>query len=88
MGVLYVALSAFMGGIAAAMLGWLESGDDFIGRKFGASVLRALVAGAAFAIAYQIAAGGVSIMDIIIAFVAGAGVDVLGNRLAGSITAN
>ncbi len=84
MEILYVALSAFGGGIATAVMGWLESGEVFIGRKFASSVIRALVAGGVFAVGYQLV-GSVSIMDIIIAFAAGAGVDVLGNRLAGSI---
>ena len=65
-------------------MGWLDSGEVFIGRKFASSVIRALVAGGAFAIGYTLA-GSVSIMDIVIAFVAGAGVDGLGNRVAGSI---
>ena len=84
--ILYVALAAFGGGIVAAILGWLDSGEVFIGRKFASSVLRALVAGGVFAIGYQLA-GAVSTMDIMVAFVGGAGVDVLGNRISGSITA-
>uniref|UniRef100_A0A6M3LJY8 Holin n=1 Tax=viral metagenome TaxID=1070528 RepID=A0A6M3LJY8_9ZZZZ len=84
MEILYVALSAFGGGIASAVAGWLDSGEYFEGRKFMSSLIRALVAGAVFAIGYTIV-GGVTIMDICIAFCAGAGVDVLGNRVAGSI---
>ena len=84
MGIIYVSLAAFGGGIAAATMGWLDSGEVFIGRKFTASVIRALVAGGVFAIGYTLV-GGVTVMDIIIAFCAGAGVDVLGNRVAGSI---
>ena len=84
MEVLSVALSAFIGGLFAAVMGWLDSGDDFIGRKFVSSVIRALVAGGVFAIGYTLV-GNITIMDIVVAFVAGAGVDVLGNRIAGSI---
>jgi len=84
MEILYVAVAAFGGGIAAAITGWLDSGEVFIGRKFAASVVRALVAGGVFAVGYTLVSS-VTIMDIIIAFVAGAGVDVLGNRVAGSI---
>lgn len=84
MEILYVALSAFGGGIAAAIMGWLDSGEQFVTRKFTSSLIRALVAGVVFAVGYTII-GGVTIMDIIIAFCAGAGVDVLGNRVAGSI---
>ena len=85
MEVLYVALSAFGGGIASAIMGWMDSGEIFIGRKFASSVIRALIAGGVFAVGYQLAGSSISIMDIVIAFVAGAGVDVLGNRIAGSI---
>ena len=84
MGIVYVSLAACAGGIFSAILGWLESGVTFNGRKFAASALRALTAGIVFAVGYTIA-GNVTIMDIAIAFVAGAGFDVLGNRLAGSI---
>lgn len=85
MGILFVALSAFGGGIASAIMGWLDSGEVFIGRKFVSSVIRALVAGGAFAITYQLTSVNITILDVIIAFVAGAGVDVLGNRVAGAI---
>ena len=84
MGILFVALAAFGGGIASGIMGWLESGNVFEGRKFIASIIRALVAGGVFAISYSLV-DSVTIMDIMIAFCAGAGVDVLGNRLAGSI---
>jgi hypothetical protein len=86
MGILYVSLAAFGGGIVSALLGWLQSGENFVSRKFASSVLRALVAGGVFAISYTALAASVDIMNIVIAFVAGAGVDVLGNRAAGSIT--
>jgi hypothetical protein len=84
MGILYVSLAAFGGGIISALLGWMESGENFIARKFGASVLRALLAGGAFAATYSIV-GGVSLVDIVIALLAGAGVDVVLHRIAGSI---
>ena len=84
MGILYVSLAAFGGGIAAGLLGWVESGESFIARKFASTVLRALLAGAAFAMTYTFV-GGVSLADIGIAFLAGAGVDVVAHRIAGSI---
>ncbi len=84
MSILFISFSAFFGGICSAILGWLDSGEAFIGRKFASSVLRSLVAGIVFAIGYTLT-GKVTIMDIVIAFVAGAGVDVLGNRIAGAV---
>ena len=85
MGILYVSLAAFGGGIVAALLGWLESGENFIARKFASSVLRALVAGGVFAIGYVTMGEAVTIMGLVIAFMAGAGIDVVGHRVAGSI---
>lgn len=81
---LYVSLSAFGGGLASALLGWLHSGLSFNGRKFSASFLRAVLAGSAVAGTYAVI-GPAGIEDIIMAFGAGAGVDVLGHRLAGSV---
>ena len=85
MSIFYVALSAFGGGIVAGLLGWLESGENFIARKFGSTVLRALLAGGGFAISYVVLTATINAADIVIAFLAGAGVDVLGKRLAGSL---
>ena len=82
--VLYIALLACAGGIVSALLGWLDSGEAFIPRKFMASVVRALVAGVVFAIGYSFA-NGISILDLFAAFLGGAGMDVLGNRISGSI---
>lgn len=84
MDVLIVALAAFAGGLIAAALGWLESQEPFEARKFTTSVLRAFVAGVAFGAAYTFT-GPVEILDIFAAFLAGAGVDVLGKRLAASV---
>ena len=84
MGVVYVAVASCIGGIFSAIMGWLDSGEKFVSRKFASSVIRSLIAGGVFAVGYTLA-GDVTIMDIVIAFVAGAGVDVLGNRVAGSI---
>lgn len=85
-GIIYVAVAAFAGGILTALLGWLESGKPFVPRKFGASLVRALIAGGAFAVAYQFG-NGVSIVDIFVAVLGGAGIDVVSNRVAGAIRA-
>ena len=84
MGIFLIALTAFAGGLAAALLGWLESHEAFNPGKMGASVLRALLAGALFALSYQVQ-GEVAGVDFLYAFLAGAGVDVLGNRAMGAM---
>jgi len=78
----YIALAALAGGLVAALLGWLESAEPFNSRKFGGSAIRALIAGIVFAVGYQLSET-VSLLDLFYAFLGGAGVDVLGNRVAG-----
>ena len=79
---LYIALAGLSGGLVAALLGWLESGEPFNPRKFGGSGIRVLIAGIIFAVGYQLS-GPLGISDLFYAFLGGAGVDVLGNRIAG-----
>jgi len=83
---LWLTLAAFGGGIIAALLGWAGSGEDFKPRKFLSSILRAFVAALAAALSYPLI-GPVTVPILIGAVLAGAGVDVIGNRLAGSIKA-
>ena len=79
---LYISLAAILGGLAVALLGWLESHETFNVRKFGGSVIRALIAGAIFTAGYELA-GSITWLDLFYAFLGGAGVDVIGNRIAG-----
>jgi len=80
----YVALAALLGGLVAALLGWLESNEPFNARKFGGSAVRALIAAVIFAVGYQLA-NSVTMLDLFYAFLGGAGVDVLGNRISGKL---
>jgi hypothetical protein len=80
---LWVAIAAFGGTMSSAIVGWLDSGQVFNPRKFFSSVLRGFVA-----------AGGLALIQhftppltwavLLSAYLAGAGVDVLGNRIAGA----
>lgn len=81
---LYIALAALLGGLASALAGWLETSEPFNPRKLGGSVIRSLVAGLIFAAGYQVS-GSVGVMDLFYAFLGGAGVDVLGNRISGKL---
>ncbi len=85
MNTLYIALAALLGGIVTALLGWLESGEPFNPRKFGGSLIRSLIAAAIFAAGYQLSSAGVGIIDLLYAFLGGAGVDVIGNRISGKL---
>ncbi len=84
MNVLYIALAALLGGVVTALLGWLESGDSFNPRKFGGSLIRSLIAAVIFAAGYQLS-GSIGIIDLLYAFLGGAGVDVIGNRISGKL---
>lgn len=81
---LIIALVALLGGLVAALVGWLDSKEAFDARKFGGSAVRSLIAGIVFAVGYHLA-GAVSTLDLFYAFLGGAGVDVLGNRIAGKL---
>ncbi len=81
---LYIALATLLGGLVAALLGWLESSEPFKPRKFGGSAIRAVIAGVIFAVGYHLS-GAVGTLDLFYAFLGGAGVDVLGNRIAGKL---
>jgi hypothetical protein len=87
MSVIYVAGAAFIGAIASGLLGWLDSQERFEARKFTSTVVRALIAGVGFAAAYQYTNNSLTSLDLAVAFLGGSGVDVLGNRISGSIKA-
>ncbi len=82
-----IGVAAFLGGVISAVLGWLDSGEAFNARKFTSSALRALVAGLIFAAGYEYAGGQITIIDIFIALIAGAGFESGGNRIVGAIKA-
>jgi membrane-bound metal-dependent hydrolase YbcI (DUF457 family) len=76
--------AAVLGTLFAAALGWLESGELFVWRKFTGSLLRAVIAGVLVAFGFQ----NITTPDawnLAFAFLTGAGVDVLGNRIAGAL---
>lgn len=80
----YIALAAFVGALLSGTLGWLESKEPFDPRKFTATVLRAILAGVVFAVGYTIR-DSLTVYDLFYGLLGGAGVDVLGHRLAGVI---
>ena len=84
---IYISLAAAGGALGSSFLGWLTSKEDFIPRKFMASFMRAVLAGGAFAVTYSTVMGAPTIGDMVVAFGAGAGIDVLGHRVAGSVKA-
>jgi len=79
-----VTLTAILGTLTAAVLGWLDSGEPFNGRKFASSILHAVVAGVVIVIGYSFRTS-VDWFDYLIVFLSGAGVDVTLNRISGAI---
>jgi len=84
----YLAIAAVLGAIFAGLLGWLGSNEPFSHRKFASTVLRAILSGAIVAVGYIITPTLGGLLGIVVAFLAGAGVDVLGNRAAASVAAS
>ena len=82
---LYVAMTALAGGLVAAFLGWLDSKEPFDARKYGGSAIRALFAAVVFAAGYELSHSTVAVLDLFYAFLGGAGVDAMGNRVAGKL---
>lgn len=77
-------MAALLGGILVGLAGLWESHEPFDLRKFGASAIRALVAGGVFAALYVLE-GPLTGLDLLWAFLAGAGADTAINRFAGAL---
>ena len=84
---LAVAIITVIGALVSAGLGWLDSGESFDARKFSSSIIRAIIAGLTVFMGFTFDPSTITVFDYIMAFLAGAGVDVLGHRAALSITA-
>lgn len=82
---LLVAILAMLGALVAAYLGWANSGEPFNARKFSSSVIRAIVAALLFVAGSYTTQAPANFLVYLGAFLGGAGVDVLGNRLAGAV---
>ena len=78
-----VIVAAALGAVTSAVLGWLDSGQTFNPRKFTYSAVYAVIA----AIEGAATLPDGTVAGLIAAFLAGAGVDALGNRIKGAINA-
>jgi hypothetical protein len=86
MEILFVTALSILGALASAGLGWCESGESFVARKFASSMMRALFAGALSALGFS-TVQSITPWDYIIAALSGAGIDVIGSRAAGAVAA-
>ena len=82
---LYLAVSAIGGAVVAGVLGWFKAGTPLSARKIMPTVLRSLVAGVGFAALQNFTGTAISVTALATAFISGAGIDVIGHRLAGTI---
>lgn len=80
-----IAIAAFLGGIATALLGWTETSTPWNWKKFSRSVIRSLCGAVAIAAAMDYS-GATAPIIYLLAFLSGAGVEVGGNRIAGAIS--
>ena len=85
-GMVWIVLAAFLGALGSGLAGWWDSNEAFNLRKFMGTVWRAVFAAMTFALAFE-ATEQTGFRIYIAAFLGGAGVDVLGNRLQGGIVA-
>ncbi len=84
-----VTAAAIIGALFSGTLGWIDSGEPFIGRKFASTILRSIIAGITIAVGFVFVPDMnlfQLIIDALFAFLAGAGVDVIGNRLAKTVS--
>ena len=79
-----LAFLSILGALFSAILGWLDSGEPFDTRKFTSSILRAVIAGIVSALGFSTLETA-GIWEYLTAFLAGAGIDVFGNRISGAI---
>ena len=77
-------LVTLLGAIAAALLGWAESGQPFDKRKFAASIGRAIIAGLLSSLVFQNQTE-IDVWVLVLAFLTGAGLDVIGHRGIGAL---
>lgn len=80
MDIIFICLAAILGALFTAVLGWINSGEPFVIRKFMGSVLAAILAAVAAGIAFQYIAPP-TVRDFIMAFLAGAALDAGGKRV-------
>lgn len=82
----WLALAAWVAGILVALLGWAESKENFCVRKFLASVIRSLIAGIVWAVAYPLK-GNITWEVLLSAIASGPFFDIVLNRV-GSLFGN
>lgn len=78
-----IAVAAFVGALLAGLLAWLESGEPWDWRKYGATAIRAVFSGLLFAIQHP--PYGNMVLAVLYAILGGAGVQVIANHISGKL---
>lgn len=89
--IIWVALAAMTGGIVNALLGWLQTTDPFLCRKFAASVVASLIGAVVVGVSFNftgIEPGNLIgfFSSLFVAFLSGAGVSAGASRVSGAIS--
>ena len=84
--ILAIAVVSVLGAVVSATLGWLESEESFDMRKYSASLIRAVFAGLVNAFGFS-TVQQIDMWMYIVAFLGGAGIDVLGHRASETMRA-
>ena len=82
--IIVIALAAFVGGLATALLGWTEQATPWDWKKITNSAIRSFVGAIAVAAVMDFS-GPITPILYLFAFLSGAGIEVGGNRVAGVI---
>ena len=85
-GIVWTVIAAFVGALGCGIAGWADSHEPFDPRIFMGTVWRALFAAMTFALTFQ-AANLTGWQIYVAAFLGGAGIDAVGNRIQGGMAA-
>lgn len=83
--VVYIGIAALVGGIVNGLLGWLNTTDPFVLRKFLSSVIASVLGAAIIAISFDLSGTSNLVASLFVAFLSGAGVSAGTSRVAGAI---
>lgn len=78
-----IIVAAFLGALLLGLLGWCKSNEPFSPRKFLATAITALIAAALLGLSY--ADQAVTVKEVVLAFLSGAGIDYVRHAVQGTV---
>jgi hypothetical protein len=87
---IWVAIAALLGGLSNALLGWTQTDQPFVWRKFWSSAIASFIGAVVVAVSFNYTGaedtGLISFLtSLFVGFLSGAGVSAGASRVAGSI---